>query len=98
MAAKLPVQIFSFQSVTINNRLLIFGNTLFLAMTEPIRSISSGGYDGTPGGGKGESKLRNILEFDQEAEAWTEVGKMQEGRAEFAVSVVPYHDYAKWCK
>ena len=67
-------------------------------MTEPIRSISSGGYDGTPGGAKGESILRNILEFDQEAESWTEVGKMQEGRAEFAVSVVSYNDYAKWCK
>ena len=40
----------------------------------------------------------NIIEFDPETEEWQEIGTMKDARADHAVSVVSYSDYADWCE
>ena len=49
---------------------------------------------GRPDGGVG---LKMIQEFNYETESWTEIGTMKEARYSYAVSVVSYDDYGKWC-
>ena len=53
------------------------------------RHTSSGGYNG--------SYLNNILEFNPDTESWTKIGAMLQEKKFFAVSVVLYDDFAKWC-
>ena len=40
---------------------------------------------------------RNIMEFNKQTEKWEDIGTMENGISYHAVSVVDYHQYAKWC-
>jgi len=49
-------------------------------------------------GGRGnQSASDKILEFNQDTESWTVIGAMKEPRSSFALSVVSFDDYEKWC-
>ena len=54
---------------------------------------------GFSGGYNDESRFLNtILEFDIEAERWTDTGNnMTVARGDHAVSVVDFGDYSDWC-
>ena len=53
-------------------------------------SVSLGGADDEP-------LNKNILEFNQETESWTVIGAMKEQKKSYAVSIVSFDDYKKWC-
>ena len=52
----------------------------------------------TSQGGQGSGgPQNNILQFNNETESWTKIGTMLQEKKFFAVSVVLYDDFAKWC-
>ena len=54
--------------------------------------ISSGGHTGVH-----RDERKEILEFNPETESWTAIGVMKEPRSQFAMTVVSFNDYEKWC-
>ena len=49
------------------------------------------------GGYVEDNSMDSILEFNLEAEEWTEIGAMKEARSSHAVSVVSSQDFVNWC-
>ena len=72
---------------TINNRVLLFGNSFLCCLN--VKCISSGGNS--------QKKLKDILEFNLLTESWTVIGAMKEPRLAHSESVVSFEDYKKWC-
>ena len=72
---------------TINNRVLLFGNSFLCCLN--VKCISSGGNS--------QKKLKDILEFNLQTESWTVIGAMKEPRVAHSASVVSFEDYKKWC-
>ena len=91
VAAKLPRPMDSMKGATTNNRVLVFGNSLF--RMQQIQFTTSGGNDG--------DFRKEVLEFNYESESWTVIGAMKEARYHHAVSVISFddygNDYKKWC-
>ena len=87
LTAKLPVPMDNMEVATINNRLLLFGNSFLCCLN--VKCISSGGLS--------TEKLKDILEFNLQTESWTVIGAMKEPRVAHSASVVSFEDYKKWC-
>ena len=91
--AKLPAGISSLRAVTvstvINNRVLLFGKTE-VDIVNIFCQLTVGGY-------VGDKARDNILEFNLEAEEWTEIGAMKEARESHGVAVVSSQDFVDWC-
>ena len=87
LTAKLPTPMDKMAVATINNRVLLFGNSFLCCLN--VKCISSGGNS--------PKKLKDILEFNLLTESWTVIGAMKEGKHSNTVSVVSYDDYKKWC-
>ena len=49
------------------------------------------------GGYVGDKARDSILEFNLEAEEWTEIGTMKERRESHGVAVVSSRDFVDWC-
>ena len=45
----------------------------------------------------GDKSRDSILEFNLEAEEWTEIGAMKEARESHGVAVVSSQDFMDWC-
>ena len=78
LTAKLPTPTNNMAVATINNRVLLFGNSFLCCLN--VKCISSGGNS--------QKKLKDILEFNLLTESWTVIGAMKEPRIAHAVSVV----------
>ena len=91
ITAKLPTPMRRMRVATINNRVLLFGNSLFLIKLKCTykRCISSGGE-------YSEGYKKDVLEFIHETESWTVIGEMKEPKSDHAVSVVSFQDYKNW--
>ena len=50
------------------------------------------------GGNIGNEHVDTILEFEKEAETWSEVGHMKQKRGNHALSVVNFSDFEDWCQ
>ena len=87
LTAKLPVPMDNMEVATINNRVLLFGNSFLCCLN--VKCISSGGNS--------QKKLKDILEFNLLTESWTVIGAMKEPRLAHSGSVVSFEDYKKWC-
>ena len=90
ITAKLPTPLRGLRVATINNRVLSFGNSLFLMKCTYKRYFSTGGQ--YSGGYK-----KDILEFIPETESWTLIGEMKESKKYHALSVVSFQDYENDC-
>ena len=90
LTAKLPVPMDNMKVATINNRVLLFGNSFLCCLN--VKCIFSGGYVST-----GKFAGKDILEFNFQTESWTVIGAMKEPRLGHSVSVVSFEDYKKWC-
>ena len=55
-----------------------------------ICKLPSGGYEG-------DKARDSIMEFNLEAEEWTEIGAMKEARESHGVAVVSSQDFMDWC-
>ena len=55
-----------------------------------IFQLTSGGYEG-------DKARDSIMEFNLEAEEWTEIGAMKEARESHGVAVVSSQDFMDWC-
>ena len=87
LTAKLPVPMDNMEVATINNRVLLFGNSFLCCLN--VKCISSGGLS--------TEKLKDILEFNLQTESWTVIGAMKEPRHGHSVSEISIEDYEKWC-
>ena len=76
-------------AITLENRVLVFGKDYIIVHTNVIKYFL---------GGHTTNDLNNIFEFNNETEAWTEIGSMKETRRHHRLTIVSYDDYAKWCK
>ena len=92
LTAKLPVPMDNMKVATINNRVLLFGNSFLCCLN--VKCISSGGYSAE---GYVRVQQKDILEFNLQTESWTVIGAMKEPRIFHSVSVVSLDDYKKWC-
>ena len=45
----------------------------------------------------GDKARDSIMEFNLEAEEWTEIGAMKEARESHGVAVVSSQDFVDWC-
>ena len=92
ITAKLPTPLRGLRVATINNRVLSFGNSLYLMILQCTykRCISSGGE-------YSEGYKKDVLEFIHETESWTVIGEMKEPKVDHAVSVVSFQDYENDC-
>ena len=87
LTAKLPTPMDKMAVATINNRVVLFGNSFLCCLN--VKCISSGGNS--------PKKLKDILEFNLLTESWTVIGAMKEPRLAHSGSVVSFEDYKKWC-
>ena len=91
MSGALPSARYGLRAATVDNRVLVFGETL----NEASLSLYNHGfyvcmYVGAPG--------TSVLEFDPLGETFTEVGHTSQDHGRyFAVSVIKFSDYLDWC-
>ena len=91
MSGALPSARYGLRAATVDNRVLVFGETL----NEASLSLYNHGfyvcmYVGAPG--------TSVLEFDPLGETFTEVGHTSQDHGRyFAVSVIKFSDFLDWC-
>ena len=95
VSGKLPVPMWGMNVRTISNRLILTGKLLHRLILFIIYFLKFLGGEFME---SSSYKYRtNIMEFNKQTEKWKDIGTMKNGISYHAVSVVDYHQYAKWC-
>ena len=88
----LPWPRYGVRVVTLNNRVLLFGEKIILICWPLIVCTYEGGGDSN------WNKRAEILEYSDERGKWIRVGEMSEKRSFHAASVVDFNDFKNYCQ
>ena len=95
VSGKLPVPMWGMNVRTISNRLILTGKLLHRLILFIIYFLKFLGGEFMES--SSYKYRRNIMEFNKQTENWEDIGNMNNKISYHAVSVVDYHQYAKWC-
>ena len=96
----LPRPMYGVRVVTLNNRVLLFGEDIILILGNTMIPIFIGGKErqrAQEGYRYEDKELADILQFS-DLNLWTKVGEMSKPRANHAVSIVDMNDFKYHCQ
>ena len=88
----LPRPMADIRVVTLNNRVLLFGEKIILTCCSLIAHTYEGGTD------KYWTSYAEILEYSEGEEKWINDGKMSEKRHSHAVSIIDFDKFKDYCQ